>query len=125
MDTKPLLFAIIGFLMGGLVVSIAATQLDEDNSASGAEMTMSQMSAGLTGKSGDDFDAAFLSAMIEHHEGAIEMAKLAGTRAEHQQIRKLAQEVIGAQEGEITQMRQWQQEWGYDDSGSSAGQHSE
>jgi hypothetical protein len=29
MDTKPLLFAIIGFLMGGFVVSIAATQFDE------------------------------------------------------------------------------------------------
>ena len=112
MDTKPLLFAIIGFLLGGLVVSVAATQLDEDAS-SGADMTMSQMSAGLTDKSGDDFDAAFLSAMIEHHEGAIEMADLAATRAEHEQIRKLAQEVIGAQEGEITQMEQWQQQWGY------------
>lgn len=123
MDTKPLLFAIIGFLLGGLVVSIAATQLDEDNTASGAEMTMSQMSAGLMDKSGDDFDAAFISAMIEHHEGAIEMAELADTRAEHQQISQLAQEVIAAQEGEISQMKQWQQEWGYDDSGSSAEQH--
>lgn len=123
MDTKPLLFAIIGFLLGGLVVSIAATQLDEDNTASGAEMTMSQMSSGLMDKSGDDFDAAFISAMIEHHEGAIEMAELADTRAEHQQISQLAQEVIAAQEGEISQMKQWQQEWGYDDSGSSAEQH--
>jgi uncharacterized protein (DUF305 family) len=123
MDTKPLLFAIIGFLLGGLVVSIAATQLDEDNTASGAEMTMSQMSAGLMDKSGDDFDAAFISAMIEHHEGAIEMAELADTRAEHQQISQLAQEVIAAQEGEISQMKQWQQEWGYEDSGSSAEQH--
>jgi uncharacterized protein (DUF305 family) len=125
MDTKPLLFAIIGFLLGGFVVSVAATQLDEDNTASGAEMTMSQMSAGLTDKSGDDFDAAFLSAMIEHHEGAITMAELAETRAEHQQIRQLAQEVIAAQDGEIAQMRQWQQDWGYDDGGSSAGHHSE
>lgn len=123
MDTKPLLFAIIGFLLGGLVVSIAATQLDEDNTANGAEMTMSQMSAGLMDKSGDDFDAAFISAMIEHHEGAIGMAELAETRAEHQQISQLAQEVIAAQEGEISQMKQWQQEWGYDDSGSSAEQH--
>jgi uncharacterized protein (DUF305 family) len=123
MDTKPLLFAIIGFLLGGFVVSVAATQLDEDNTASGAEMTMSQMSAGLTDKSGDDFDAAFLSAMIEHHEGAITMAELAETRAEHQQIRQLAQEVIAAQEGEIAQMRQWQQDWGYED--VSAGHHSE
>jgi len=125
MDTKPLLFAIIGFLLGGFVVSVAATQLDEDNTASGAEMAMSQMSAGLTDKSGDDFDAAFLSAMIEHHEGAITMAELAETRAEHQQIRQLAQDVIAAQEGEIAQMKQWQQQWGLDDVGSSAGQHSE
>jgi uncharacterized protein (DUF305 family) len=120
MDTKPLLFAIIGFLLGGLVVSIAATQLDEDAS-SGADMTMSQTSAGLTDKSGDDFDAAFLSAMIEHHEGAIEMADLAATRAEHEQIRQLARDVIEAQEGEITQMKQWERQWGYEETHTSAG----
>jgi hypothetical protein len=30
MDTKALAFGIVGFLLGGLVVSIAATQLEDD-----------------------------------------------------------------------------------------------
>ena len=118
MDTKPLLFAIIGFLMGGLVVSIAATQLDSGNAASGTEMTMSQMSEDLAAKTGDDFDAAFITAMIEHHEGAIDMAKLAETRAEHDEIKGLSQDIISAQEGEISEMKQWREQWGYDDAHS-------
>ena len=121
METKPLLFAIIGFLMGGFVVSIAATQFDEDNAASGAEMTMSQMSEDLTDKTGDEFDAAFITAMIEHHEGAIDMAKLAETRAEHDEIKQLSQDIITAQEGEIAEMKQWQQQWGYDDAHGGTG----
>ena len=30
MDTKALAFGIVGFLLGGLVVSVAATQFDDD-----------------------------------------------------------------------------------------------
>ena len=113
MNTQSLLFGIVGFLLGGLVVSIAATQLDESNTASGDEMTMSQMSADLADKNGDDFDAAFITSMIEHHQGAIDMARLAECRAKHAEIKELAREIIGAQEGEITQMERWQREWGY------------
>jgi uncharacterized protein (DUF305 family) len=57
------------------------------------------------------FDQRFIEAMIPHHEGAIAMAKDAQQRAEHQEIRDLAQTIITAQEGEIAQMRQWQQAW--------------
>ena len=31
MDTKALAFGIVGFLLGGLVVSIAATQFEDDD----------------------------------------------------------------------------------------------
>lgn len=114
METRALLFGIIGFLLGGLVVSIAATQLDDDGADDG--MTMTEMSEDLTDKSGDDFDAAFITAMIEHHQGAIDMAELAGSRAEHDEIKQLSEDIIRAQEAEIDQMHDWQQEWGYDDS---------
>jgi uncharacterized protein (DUF305 family) len=53
--------------------------------------------------------------MIEHHEGAIDMAKLAETRAEHDEIKQLSQDITTAQEGEIAEMKKWQQQWGYDD----------
>lgn len=114
METRALLFGIIGFLLGGLVVSIAATELDDDAAAGG--MTMTEMSEDLTDRSGDDFDAAFITAMIDHHQGAIDMAELAESRAEHDEIKQLSQAIIRAQEGEIAQMHDWQREWGYDDS---------
>ena len=111
MDSKALLFGIIGFLFGGLVVSFAATQLEDTASAS--EMTMSAMNAELTDQTGDEFDAGFITSMIEHHQGAIAMAKLAEGRAQHSEIKELSQDIIYAQRGEIAQMRQWQQRWGY------------
>ena len=36
---------------------------------------MSDMMSGLSGKTGDDFDRAFLSEMIVNHQGAVQMAQ--------------------------------------------------
>jgi uncharacterized protein (DUF305 family) len=57
------------------------------------------------------FDQRFIEAMIPHHEGAIAMAQDALQNAERQEIKDLANEIIRAQEAEITQMRQWLSEW--------------
>jgi uncharacterized protein (DUF305 family) len=57
------------------------------------------------------FDQRFMTAMISHHEGAIEMAREAQEKAEHEEVRQLAQAIITAQEAEIEQMRVWLNEW--------------
>jgi uncharacterized protein (DUF305 family) len=49
-------------------------------------------------------DGAFISEMVPHHEAAIEMAQLASTEAEHQEIKQLAQRIIGSQGEEITKL---------------------
>ncbi|MDI3340352.1 MAG: DUF305 domain-containing protein, partial [Sphaerobacter sp.] len=49
-------------------------------------------------------DESFIALMIDHHQGAIDMAKLAQDRAEHPEIRQLAQNIITAQQREIEQM---------------------
>lgn len=59
----------------------------------------------------EPFDQRFIQAMIPHHEGAIAMARDALQNAEHQEIKDLAQAVVTAQEGEVTQMTMWLQEW--------------
>lgn len=77
------------------------------------DMSMKGMSMMLEGKSGDAFDAAFLEMMIPHHEGAIDMAKLAQKNAGHAEIKKMADDIITAQQREIDQMKAWQSSWGF------------
>jgi uncharacterized protein (DUF305 family) len=73
--------------------------------------TMAGMNAELAGKTGDAFDQAFISEMILHHQGAVEMAQLALTNAKHQEIKDLAAAIIAAQNKEIADMKAWQQAW--------------
>ena len=72
---------------------------------------MQSMNAELQGKTGDAFDQAFLSEMIIHHEGAVEMAQLALTNAKHQEIKDLAKAIIAAQNKEIADMKGWMKAW--------------
>jgi uncharacterized protein (DUF305 family) len=72
---------------------------------------MDGMIAGLQGKTGDEFDKAFISEMIIHHEGAVDMAELALTNAKHQEIKDLANAIITAQNKEIADMKTWQRDW--------------
>ena len=75
--------------------------------------TREDMRSTLSGKTGDDFDAAFLDTMIEHHQGAIDMANTALNDAGHDEIKEMADRMIGAQQEEIDRMREWQQSWGF------------
>ena len=55
--------------------------------------------------SSGDVDTDFAQMMITHHQGAIEMAKLARERAEHDELKSLAEDIISAQEREIAVMQ--------------------
>ena len=56
-------------------------------------------------------DLRFLAMMTHHHQGAITMSKEALNKAEHAEIKKLASQIIKAQEAEIKQMQGWKTAW--------------
>lgn len=60
---------------------------------------------------GSQIDRHFIEQMIPHHEDAITMANLALSRAEHKEIKQLANDIIKAQSDEITQMEAWYKDW--------------
>jgi uncharacterized protein (DUF305 family) len=58
-----------------------------------------------------DFDLAFVDMMTAHHEGAIEMATTELRDGSLPEVKRLAQQIIDAQQGEIDQLKAWQQAW--------------
>ncbi|SAL02425.1 CopM family metallochaperone [Caballeronia ptereochthonis] len=54
-----------------------------------------------------DADRDFVSHMIPHHQGAVEMAKVELKYGKDAKLRKLAKDVVAAQEKEIAFMKQW------------------
>lgn len=78
------------------------------SSLSQAAMNMPGM-AGMDMSVESEFD--FLAGMVPHHQDALESAELAVERAERPEVRELAQEIVTAQEAEISQMETWLAEW--------------
>ena len=97
-------------MLGGLIVSVAATL---EKPAETNEMSMSQMTQSLADKKGDAYDEAFINNMIAHHQSAVDMAMLSAENAKHEEIKQLSREIRTAQEKEINQMKQWRSAWGY------------
>lgn len=77
-------------------------------SACGRGVSPSPPATALTDTSADmstaGYQLAFLQAMVPHHELAIQMANMAGSKATTAQARILATEIIKAQSAEIEEM---------------------
>lgn len=61
--------------------------------------------AGLERASGAAFDRSFLEMMIDHHEGAVTMARTELDAGVDLRARELAQRIVDTQQAEIAEMR--------------------
>jgi uncharacterized protein (DUF305 family) len=100
----------LGFTTFSLILgTIVFAQHDIGNmDAMQMDMSSNDMLSGLTG---EELEIAFLSGMIEHHKGAIEMAQWILERTQNANIKTAAEAIIAAQDPEIQQMTQWLQDW--------------
>ena len=81
---------------------------DPNDSAStkGYKAAMMKMMQAMPKFSGDA-DVDFMKQMRPHHQAAIDMAKVALTNGKDEDVKKLAQEIIAAQEKEIATIDAW------------------
>ena len=81
----------------------------------GMQESMKMMQSGEMEKmmraAGRDFDLVFLDMMIPHHRDAVAMSQDARKKAEHAEIKTLADRIIEAQNAEIKQMTDWRAAW--------------
>ncbi|PTA69268.1 DUF305 domain-containing protein [Deinococcus arcticus] len=103
MTFKPLALTTLALLLSPL-----PAQAQADHSMHGAApATAKAAPAGLATLSGRAFDRAYLSMMIAHHQGAVDMARAVQGRVKDAQVKAWVAAVIRDQSREISVMTGW------------------
>ena len=100
MNRKALILSVIAFVGASLGVSLVVGNNTNNDSNMGMNHGAHSMSMG-----GDE--AMFLQMMIPHHQQAIVISDLAISISKNEDILKLANQIKGAQDPEIDQMKSW------------------
>ncbi|MEP7173007.1 MAG: DUF305 domain-containing protein [Aestuariivirga sp.] len=97
----------IAFMKSWLDKVDQASLVVNPDSTKGYEEAMAKLEKNMTMAYTGDADVDFVNGMIPHHQGAIDMAKVAIQYAKVPEILNLAQDVVTAQEGGISFMTGW------------------
>lgn len=99
MKNKGLLVSAIVLIVAGLIGIAASVILDQ------------RVGSLASGSAAGNVDRMFIEEMVPHHQDAIDMAGLAIEKAEHPELKKLAERIKRTQSEENEQMRAWYRDW--------------
>lgn len=99
-----------GFTLASGTLFLAACGNSSGGMNHGGGTTMPGM-GGMGTPGNVPYDQNFIDGMVPHHQAAVAMAKVAQTKAEHAELKNLADAIIAAQDGEITQLKNWRKAW--------------
>ncbi len=98
----------VELMTGWLTAAGQPTMMDSsdghDMSSMDGMMTAEQMDT-MSAMTGTEFDRTWLEMMIAHHEGAISQSETVKTEGSNADVLALADQIITAQQGEITEMQ--------------------
>jgi uncharacterized protein (DUF305 family) len=113
--TVTVILAACGGAGGGQQGSGSGSEQEPAEKADGmdhSQMNHGSMDMGSNGmarqmvmENGKYSDKAFIDAMVPHHQGAIEMARVALKNAEHAEIKELTRNIISSQQAEIEELK--------------------
>ena len=107
-STRTLLAAILALgLLPAAALAQQATQHQGHMAGGDMHGAMTQMQQSMDLPSSGNVDVDFARMMIPHHQGAIDMAKVELAQGKDPKLRKLAEEIIAAQEKEIEFLKSW------------------
>lgn len=91
--------------------SMPGMTMQPGQTVAGTSGQVDAMTASLQNLTGKDFEVKFMQDMIAHHQGAVDMAKLVATNTKRPELLQLSQDIIAAQNKEITQQTGWLASW--------------
>ncbi len=114
---------ITALFIGGFIVSKNASpntsaqntvrSVNSDTATNATKSIESETYKIWVAMTGEQYDRNYIANMIAHHEGAVEMAKLALANAKHTEVKNMANTIIDKQQTDIYSMLLWQQQWDY------------
>ncbi len=118
MKTTTGVIVAIALILVGLIGMVVTTSFQPSNGPGAPGCPSGVCGDGVSGSvdvpstgAARGVDSMFIEQMIPHHDDAIAMAELALTRAEHPEIKQLAEDVIRTQTAENAHMRDWYGQW--------------
>jgi uncharacterized protein (DUF305 family) len=94
--------------MPGMHMAQSASGASNASSTAAFQAADQKMMSGMSGvQYSGNADRDFVAHMIPHHEGAVEMAKVELKYGKDPELRKLAKDIVAAQNKEIGFMKRW------------------